>query len=154
MTIPLRLHQIWIGPRRAPVRWTETWRRMNPNFHYRRWDGPAIDALGLRNEHVYRRYVRAGLYDGAADIARVEILYRMGGVYADADSIALRPLVDAPFMEAGFFAQREPSDRRPDLITNAFMGAVPSHAVLERYIDVVGRIGSLRPMWRTSGPVR
>jgi mannosyltransferase OCH1-like enzyme len=152
MGIPLRLHQIWIGPRQAPTQWTETWRRMNPDFAYRLWDATAVEALGLRNEHVYRRCVRAGLYDGAADIARIEILHRVGGVYADADSIALRPLRGAPFMEAGFFAQREPTRHRPDLITNSFMGAVPNHAVLERYLDVVGRIQTLRPMWRVSGP--
>lgn len=134
------------------MQWTETWCRMNPDFSYRLWDETAIEALGLRNEHVYRRYVRAGLYDGAADIARIEILHRVGGVYADADSIALRPLRDAPFMQGGFFAQREPTGRRPDLITNAFMGAVPNHSVLDRYLDVVGQIQSLRPMWRVSGP--
>ncbi len=150
--IPKRLHQIWIGSRPAPHVWTDTWSSVNPDFSYRLWDEEAIEAFGLRNHMLYRRFVGAEIYDGAADVARVEILHRFGGVYADADSIALRPLGDAPFMRAGFFAQREPSDLRDDLVTNAFMGAVPEHPVLGRYIDALSRARGLRPMWRVSGP--
>ena len=153
MSIPPRtLHQIWIGPRPVPLAWTTTWREMNPDFTYRLWDGEAIGAFGLRNQNVYRRFVDAGIHDGAADVARVEILHRHGGVYADADSVALRPIGDAPFMDAGFFAQREPNEEIPGLITNAFMGAIPGHLVLDRYIEALSEISVLRPMWRVSGP--
>ncbi len=140
-----------VGPRPAPLRWTETWREKNPDFKYRLWDEEAIDGLGLRNHDAYRRFLLARLYDGAADVARAEILHRYGGVYADADSVALRPLGDAPFMEAGFFAQREPTDKHAELITNAFMGAVPQHPVLARYMDLLSHVRTLRP-FRASGP--
>jgi mannosyltransferase OCH1-like enzyme len=150
--IPGLLHQIWLGPRPAPRVWTETWRGTNPDFDYRLWDGDAIGELGLRNGDVYRRYMAEGLYDGAADVARIEILFRFGGVYADADSVALRPLAGAPFMDAGSFAALEPNDDHPGLITNAFMGAVPGHAVLARYIETVSLVTALRPMWRLTGP--
>lgn len=143
---------MWIGPRPVPLRWTETWPRLNPGFTYRLWDNEGIDSFGLRNKDAYRRFVAEGLFDGAADVARAEILLRHGGVYADADSIALRPLRDAPFLTAGFFAQYEPNDEHPYLVTNAFMGAVPDHPVLARYVDVLAGIDALRPMWRVSGP--
>jgi hypothetical protein len=112
MVIPKLLHQIWIGPRPAPRAWIETWRAVNTDFRHRLWTDERIDAFGLRNDDLYRRFLDAGLYDGAADVARVEILHRHGGVYADADSVALRPLDRAPFMRAGFFAPREPVDVR------------------------------------------
>jgi mannosyltransferase OCH1-like enzyme len=150
--IPRSIHQVWIGPRPAPLQWTRSWAQVNPDFTYRLWDDDAIEEFGLVNHVVYQRFMRAQIYDGAADVARAEILHRHGGVYVDADSIALRPLEGAPFMEAGFFAQREPSDLREDLITNAFMGAIPAHPVLDRYIDVLSRVRELRPMWRVSGP--
>jgi mannosyltransferase OCH1-like enzyme len=111
--IPRTLHQIWIGPRPVPRRWTESWRRLHPEFEYRLWDEAAIDAFGLANLAVYRRYGEAEIYDGAADVARAEILHRFGGVYVDADSEALRPLGEAPIMNAGFFAQYEPNDSYP-----------------------------------------
>lgn len=150
--IPKWLHQIWIGPRPAPDRWIDTWRQLNADFEHRLWDDAAIEALGLRNDAVYRRFVSAGIYDGAADVARVEILYRCGGVYVDADSVALRPIRDAGFMQAGFFAQHEASDKHPGLITNAFMGAVAGHGVLTRYIEAISHVVELRPMWRLTGP--
>jgi mannosyltransferase OCH1-like enzyme len=150
--IPKTLHQIWIGPRPAPVSWMRTWREINPDFGYRLWNDDAIETFGLRNHDVYHRFLDEELYDGAADVARVEILHEHGGVYVDADSVALRPIGVAPFMEAGFFAQHEPNEAHPGLITNAFMGAVRHHPVLARYIEVLSRIGSLRPMWRLSGP--
>lgn len=150
--IPRRLHQIWIGPRPAPDRWIETWRRLNPDFEHRLWDEAEIEAFGLRNEAVYQRFAEAGIYDGAADVARVEILHRYGGVYVDADSVALRPIGDAPFMHGAFFARYEASDQHPELITNAFMGAVEGHSVLKRYIEAVSHVIGLRPMWRLTGP--
>lgn len=152
MSIPKVLHQVWIGPRPAPLAWMKTWREVNPDFSHRLWDADAIEAFGLRNRDVYLRFLAERLYDGAADVARAEILHRHGGVYADADSVALRPIGDAAFMQAGFFAQYELNESYPGLITNAFMGAVPGHDVLERYVEVLAQISELLPMWRVSGP--
>ena len=73
-------------------------------------------------------------------------------MYVDADSVALRPLGGAPFLRAGFFAQYEASTARSGLITNAFMGAIAGHDVLERYIHVMSRVDELHPMWRLTGP--
>jgi len=109
---------------------------------------------GVRTEerHGLRRFLGAGIYDGAADVARAEILHRHGGVYADADSIALRPLRDAAFLRAGFFAQDEASRQHEGLITNAFMGSVAGHPVLARYIEAMSHVTELRPIWRLTGP--
>ena len=125
---------------------------MNPDFDHRVWNDDAIDTFGLHNEALYRRFFAEGIYDGAADVARIEILYRCGGVYVDADSVALRPLQDAPFMGAGFFAQYEGRSARDALITNAFMGAIAGHQVLARYIETLSHVVDLRPMWRLTGP--
>lgn len=154
MAIPKLLHQIWLGSRPAPSRWMTTWREMNPDFVYRLWTGDDIDAFGLRNADLYGRFLEAELLDGAADVARVEILRRHGGVYADADSVALRPLQQGWFMRSSFFACEEPSDATsaPTLFSNAFLGAVPEHSLLVDYEAMVARVEELRPMWRLTGP--
>ena len=158
MRIPEVLHQVWIGPRPAPMSWIETWRDINPEFEHRLWKEKDVDDLGLAHVRLYRDFMEAGLYDGAADVARVEILHRLGGVYADADSVALRPLVEAPFMRAEFFAPREPVDigdppsRGTELISNAFMGSVPDHPILAEYVGRLTGVRAQRPMWRTTGP--
>jgi len=53
---------------------------------------------------VYERYLSEGIFDGAADVARVEILHRFGGIYVDADAEAVRPLDGADWLDARFFA--------------------------------------------------
>ena len=157
MRIPALLHQIWVGPRPAPMPWIETWREINPEFEHRLWTEKDVDDLRLAHVRLYRDFMEAGLYDGAADVARVEILHRFGGVYADADSIALRPLVEALFMRAEFFAPREPVDigdplSHGELISNAFMGSVPGHPVLTDYLHRLSGVRARRPMWCTTGP--
>ena len=102
---------------------------------------------------MYDRYLSEGVYDGAADVARVEIVNRVGGVYVDADSSAVCPIDDA-LLEAGFFAVREPAGGvgETELVGNACMGGVAGHPVLERYVRVISEVVGVRPMWRLTGP--
>lgn len=128
-----------------------SWRALNPDFAYPLWDASEIDRFGLRNRSVYDRYLREGILDGAADVARVEILHRFGGIYVDADSEAVRPLKDADWLDARFFAVAEPGDDEP-IVSNAFMGSEPGHPVLDAYVDEIAGVADLRPMWRLTGP--
>jgi mannosyltransferase OCH1-like enzyme len=130
-----------------------TWRDENPGFDYREWNDSSLSAFGLVNRNVYERFMSEGIYDGAADVARVEILYRFGGVYVDADSIAVKPMRD-DLLDRGFFAVREPESGMEErgLVGNACMGAVADHPVLERLIEAISRVVDVRPMWRLTGP--
>ena len=130
-----------------------TWRDQNPGFDYRDWNDSDLSALGLVNRNVYERYMSEGIYNGAADVARVEILYRLGGIYVDADSVAVKP-IDDELLEGGFFAVREPESGMEEqgLVGNACMGAVAGHPVLERYVEAISRVVDVRPMWRLTGP--
>jgi mannosyltransferase OCH1-like enzyme len=153
IVIPRRIHQIWLGPRPAPLVWMESWQQLNPDLAYRIWGESEIGELGLRNRDVYRRSIEEGIFDGAADVARVEILNRFGGIYADADSVALRSLQDESFLDAEIFAVAEPDeDGRPGLISNAFIGATAEHPLLGRYMDAIASVTDLRPMWSHTGP--
>jgi len=136
MTIPKRLHQIWLGPRPAPREWMNTWRDQNPGFDYGEWNDSDVSALGLLNRTVYERYMSERIFDGAADVARVEILYRFGGIYVDADSVAVRP-IDDELLEAGFFAVREPESGMVEHGWSATRAWAPSPAT--RYWNAISR---------------
>src|SRR5205823_13625051 len=76
-----------------------------------------------------------------ADILRLELLYREGGVYVDVDVECLRP-IDELLDGVTCFAPRLDSGR----ISNTILGSLARHPFLER------AAGALRP--RTSyGPV-
>lgn len=122
-----------------------------------------MEGFGLSNRLLYERLLAAGIYDAASDVARIELLHRLGGVYVDADSRCLRPMDDAPFLEAGFFCTEEIPPRGNFLVTNAFMGSAPGSPVARRYIDHIGRAkvrcihgrqgAAFCCAWRHTGPM-
>ena len=137
-----------------PERWMWTWRDAHPTWSYRVWRDHDVDAFGLRNAGLYARCRGEALFDAAADVARAEILLHEGGVYVDADSVCLRSLDGAGFLDAGFFAATEPDALVEDLITNAFVGARPGHPVLQRYVGALAAVEEPRPQWRRTEPLQ
>src|SRR5690606_4684967 len=90
--IPKIIHQLWIGPRPAPLLWMDTWRKINPGWKYIYWNEAKLREAfpgGLRNQ---QQYDAMDEWCGKCDIARIEILNTFGGLFIDADSICLRPL--------------------------------------------------------------
>lgn len=86
-----------------------------------------------------------------ADIARYEILAKHGGLYVDADTVALRP-VDTALAGHDTFAAAED----PTWIGNTYLGSTPGHpAMLELVAGLRTSIaradGRLRPN-RLTGP--
>ena len=93
MTIPKKIHQIWIGPKQPPTKFMDTWRDKNPDFEYIRWNEEEIKNRDLRLECTARVDEMEEI-NGKADIIRWEILYKYGGVFLDADSICIEPIDD------------------------------------------------------------
>lgn len=145
--IALSLHQIWIGPRKRPADWMGAWQLMNEDMLYYFWGEREIDNFGLQNRATYDYYMRKGLYAGAADVARVEILERYGGVYVDADSIALQPIEHEWFMLMDFFVAYEYDQR----FANGVIGSIAGHPILQEYIRRIGRSKILEPPQYTIG---
>ena len=145
--IPRTIHQIWIGPKQRPDDWMQTWRERNPSFTFLLWDECAIDEFGLQNRDKYDYYMKKGLYDGAADVARVEILYQQGGIYIDADSVCLHTIENAPFLAKNFFAAYEYDQR----IANGVIGCIPQHGILKLYLERLQTATVLEPACFTIG---
>lgn len=147
--IPRTIHQVWLGPRPVPTIWTDQWRF--PGWEYRLWREADIDALGLVNVGAFAHYMARGQWHGASDVARVEILWRFGGVFVDADAEPVRPFDGAPFMAASFFAAHEQRDDEPGRIANGIIGAEAGHPILARYMGIIERATNLEPPWSTVG---
>jgi mannosyltransferase OCH1-like enzyme len=132
--------------------WVIGWRAMHGAWEIRLWHEDDLRALPLRNRALLELYLSRKNWVGAADVARVEVLLTCGGVYTDIDSEPLRPLDDAPFMSAGFFAAYTlPLAGHPGRVGNGTMGAVRGHPVLEDYAATMRRAKRLTPVWNTIG---
>lgn len=132
--IPKIIHQIWIGSK-IPAKyekWRLSWSKMNPEFEYKLWDEKSILGFGLENE---RAYLATQNYGAKSDIARYEILNRIGGIYADTDFECLRPLTDR-FLKKSFFAGLI-FDKEP-ILGNGIMGAAPSSILMDLMVRETG----------------
>lgn len=150
--IPKTIHQIWLGDKKAPKEWMETWQKMNPNFVIHIWDYDGLKLFKLKNDRVFEDFMSTKEYCGAADVARAELVERIGGIYIDADCICIKTLEDAPFMQSDFFAVYDHEvPGHPGRINNGVIGAVPKHQILKDYIKKIGEATEIRPPWKTIG---
>ncbi len=128
--IPKIIHQIWIGPKVMPTKWMGSWRQKNPSMEYRLH----TSYEGFQYQDKIQRFVDEERYSVAADIMRVEILYKEGGVYIDADSLCLEPIEDARFMDGDFFAAWDYTG----WVANGVIGCTPQHPIMEDYLERIG----------------
>ncbi len=132
----VNLNQIWLGNKPMPTKWMDTWRKLNPDMDYQLW----TNFQGFRYQKKIKHLIDKGFISCATDIMRVEILYDHGGVYIDADSIALKPIQDAPFINEPFWAVRDYTE----WIANGTIGAAKGHPILEDYLN---RIAGPHEYW-------
>jgi hypothetical protein len=151
--IPRRLHQVWLGPRPVPDRWASRWRRRHPRWAYRLWREADIEPiLPIELRPAWQHFLGKGNWHGAADIARLAILQREGGVYMDIDSEPVRALDRAPFMRGTFFGGLElGTPEQPIHLTNGAIGSIPGHPILAAYVELIARAETIEPAWRTVG---
>jgi hypothetical protein len=153
MRIPHRLHHVWVGPAAVPDRWARRWAERHPRWEHRIWREADIESVlpdALRPAWSY--YLAEGRWHGAADVARVAILQREGGVYADIDSEPVRAFDRAPFMLGTFFAGLETgTPANPIRITNGVIGSIAGHPILATYVELIARAETLEPPWSTVG---
>ncbi len=91
LKIPKIIHQIWIGPRKKPDLWMDTWNikyiQKYPDFEYVLWDNNNINQVLAKYPKISKVFWTEKHWHGRADILRMLILYEHGGIYIDADSV-------------------------------------------------------------------
>ncbi|HZQ64003.1 MAG TPA: glycosyltransferase, partial [Gaiellaceae bacterium] len=96
MPIPTVFHQIWLGPDPLPAEYAayqQTWLEHHPGWTLRFWTEDNLPLPLRRPEAAERLRVPAE----RANILRLELLWRFGGVYLDTDFECLRsiePLIE------------------------------------------------------------
>jgi mannosyltransferase OCH1-like enzyme len=153
--IPKLIHFIWVGNEaNRPDNCMDSWRALNPGWDFRIWGNSELSDLNWFNRsHMTAMYDRE--LNGVADMMRWEILYALGGIVVDADSIALRPL-DDHLLDCEAFACWENEIVRPGLIAAGYFGAVAGNPFVERIVrDIAEEPSVTHDMaWKTVGPLR
>jgi len=154
--IPKIIHQIWLG---SPVpekfdNYRKSWKTMHPDWEYKLWTDADIEALHLENKACYNAAIN---YAERSDIARYEIIYRFGGVYADIDMECVKP-IDILHHTYDFYVGFEPLAEAPFLkrlviIPNGFFGARPGHPTLRKCIDSIEAHRKKNDIVLRTGPI-
>ncbi|MCF8476448.1 MAG: hypothetical protein K9G60_05420 [Pseudolabrys sp.] len=164
-TIPKKLNMIWVGvDANRPDRFIETWRSNHTDWEFRLWGNADLETTAWACDRQVRLLAKAERWEAVADVMRYEILHRYGGVYADADSVSVRPLDDW-LLKTPMFTVWESEQHAPGLIANGFIGAVPGHPALAEMIRRIGLLddplqarrwwfGRPKPIapWKSTGP--
>jgi len=149
--IPKIIHQIWIGPKPAPTKFMNTWKEKHPDFEYIFWNEQEFEKRGIVFECQDKIDMMPEMC-GKADIIRMELLYKYGGYYFDADSICIEP-IDEVLMNTTGFAGYENETTRPGLVANGTMAFPPNHPLCRAGIDWILNNNIIGiPAWQCVGP--
>jgi hypothetical protein len=121
--IPAILHYVWVGGPlpQAQQEFIQSWSTTNPSFKVIRWDESNIDMSHPMIKDAYQKKKWAKV----ADIARLQAVAQLGGIYLDTDFRvfkSLKPMCEHKCFYA--FQEIEPSN---DWVCNGAFGAEPGH---------------------------
>jgi glycosyltransferase involved in cell wall biosynthesis len=131
--IPKMIHQIWIGPKPPPLTMMNTWKDKHPDFEYIFWN----ESEFIKRDMTFACQTQIDNISeivGKVDMMRIEILYKYGGIYVDADSICIEPL-DSYFLCKTAFATYENENVRAGLVATGTLGFVPNYPLCRDMIE-------------------
>ena len=153
--IPKAIIQFWDSeqPPEDVASYCRSWSALNPAFGYRLFNRKsAAEYLGQHaTPAVLSAFRRVRGAAGKADILRLAVLSREGGIYCDADDRCLAPL--GPLLSRGMSLVCHQEDIGS--IGNNFLAAAPHHPVIAHALEnAVLNIGSGAndTIWLSTGP--
>eukprot|EP00401_Gymnodinium_catenatum_P066950 CAMPEP_0117511390 /NCGR_PEP_ID=MMETSP0784-20121206/28483_1 /TAXON_ID=39447 /ORGANISM="" /LENGTH=351 /DNA_ID=CAMNT_0005307061 /DNA_START=60 /DNA_END=1111 /DNA_ORIENTATION=+ len=136
--IPLKVHQIWLGPRHIPERCKAlmaTWSEMHPAWEHRLWTDADVEEAGLPPA-LAQAFTKAENPAEKSDILRLWLVSQHGGLYVDVDFECLRPF-DGFHRRYSFFTGV--SNVGAFELNNGLFAACPGHPVMRFLCDHVAR---------------
>jgi len=149
--IPLIVHQTW-RTNKLPNVFQNIYdknKELNHEFEFKIWnhenEHSDMDQL-IKTEFsdIYHIYNRCKFGVQKADIARLAILYKYGGVYFDLDILCLKPLKDLLDFNSNFaYFALEPKEQtmkilnNDNVLCNAFIASAPNNPLFKLALDSI-----------------
>jgi len=151
--IPKIIHQIWLGSPVPPVlaRYMNTWVKyhLGRDWQYKLWTDADVEQFNLVNKQFYDASDNYGI---KSDIARWEILDRMGGVYVDTDCECFRSL-DILHYTYDFYIGIQPLDTLFVQLGIGLVGSISGHPIIKHCIETIKDDWHYKGAPKKTGPV-
>lgn len=128
--IPKMIHYTWFGEsekKELYLRCIESWKKQCPDYEILEWNETNYDVH--KNRYIEQAYKRKK-WAYVSDYARLDILYRYGGIYLDTDVELLRSM-DALLTTEAFLCFGE----WPVPNSGAGVGCVKGHAIIKEMME-------------------
>lgn len=128
--IPKKLHYMWVGGKPLPdnlKRCVESWKKYCSDYEIIEWNEHNYDI----EKHPYMKLAyESGAFGFVPDYARLDILYREGGIYLDTDVELKRNMDDLLYQEAFCGVEKW------QLVNFGGMsGSVKGHPMIKKFLD-------------------
>ncbi len=132
MSIPKIIHYCWFGGNEVPEkdrRCIESWKKYCPDYEIIQWNEQNYDVT--QNQYMKEAY-ESGRWAFVTDYARLDIVYRFGGVYLDTDVEIIRSFDE--LLELNGFAGIEKGTKY--LALGLGFGAVEGNLLIKELRDI------------------
>ena len=134
--IPKKIHYFWIGGTPKPesaIYCIESWKKFCPDYEIIEWNETNYDFT--KNEYM-RQALEAKKWSFVTDFARLDVIYRHGGIYFDTD-VELLGNIDHLLENGAFFGfDRTKDPSKNNVNTGEGFGAEAGHPVLKEMMEV------------------
>lgn len=135
--IPLIIHQIWVGGKPLPsfyANLAKTWKNFHPEWQYILWDDEAVSKIDMINAEYYKKEKSLS---AKANLLRLEVLYKYGGMYVDIDMECLAKF-DLFHYQYDFYTGITPINCTA-ILQNALIACKPRDEIILACINEVPR---------------
>ena len=133
--IPKVIHYCWFGDNPIPLqfkKYMESWRKFCPDYEIVEWNESNYDVK--QNRYMYEAY-QAKKWGFVPDYARLDIIYKYGGVYLDTDVELIKP-IDRFLCDTGFCGM----ELVGVVALGLFFGAAAGHELIREWMDVYNSV--------------
>ena len=128
--IPKIIHFFWFGKKSIPekdLKNIDSWKKYCPDYEIKMW---TEDNYEFPDVDYVKQAVEAKKWGHVSDYARLDVLYRYGGIYFDTDVELLRPIDDLLIYNgfAGF-------EDGKNVNTGQGIGSIPGSSIIKGMMD-------------------
>ena len=141
--IPKVIHYFWFGGKELPKEYKKnimTWRKYCPEYKIVRWSEKNYDVT--KNQYMNEAFI-SGKYGFVPDFARLDVIYRYGGIYLDVDVALVRNLDDLLCYEG--YVGFENYNKRLHIAMGQGFGAIAGNNVIKDLLAIYDTRQFIKP---------